>query len=239
LYQLTFISFYTFRSIFVGEGGIDLLLHLLSNIADLPVTKSIVKSSGMGKAVGSVEKHRIVVGSPNESAIKERVQKVKDAWHASVKARKGQSSSKDSISGIKRPIESASESPSSAKRVKAEDEDKKVNSFSSLLKTVSGSDGLKTKSNATPEKSSSPSKSETAASKDTSPRNGDTPKSKAKTASKRVKWADHFGGILTASQVIEGEEQPETVPAADVSVSWSDRKKRDRMREKELLANAK
>ena len=30
------------------KGGVDLLLHLLSNIVDLPVTKSIVKESGMG-----------------------------------------------------------------------------------------------------------------------------------------------------------------------------------------------
>jgi hypothetical protein len=69
-------------------GGVDLLLHLLSNIIDLPVTKLLVKNSGMGKAIGSIEKHPICAGTPNESAIMDRVQKIKTAWNASVKARK-------------------------------------------------------------------------------------------------------------------------------------------------------
>lgn len=70
----------------VSAGGMDLLLHLLSNITQLPVTKSIVKDSGMGKAIGSIEKHKICAGSPNESAVKERVKKIKAAWNQSVKA---------------------------------------------------------------------------------------------------------------------------------------------------------
>lgn len=70
------------------QGGIDLLLHMLTNLAHLPVTKSVVLSSGMGKAVGSIEKHKIGEGTPNEEAIKERVQQIKDAWNASVKAMK-------------------------------------------------------------------------------------------------------------------------------------------------------
>jgi len=69
-------------------GGIDLLLYLLTNITLLPVTKSIVKESGMGKAVGSIRKHRLCVDSPHKVAIIERVNAIKDAWHKSVKIRK-------------------------------------------------------------------------------------------------------------------------------------------------------
>ncbi len=59
----------------------------------------------------------------------------------------------------------------------------------------------------------------------------------AKKTAKRVKWSDHFGGALTVSKLVEGEELADEVH--DTSVTWSDRKKRDRMREKELLAKAK
>jgi hypothetical protein len=56
----------------------------------------------------------------------------------------------------------------------------------------------------------------------------------------RVKWVDHFGGDLTASKFLEGDDsQVEQEAESDPSVSWSDRKKRDRLREKELLAKAK
>ena len=44
---------------FACTGGVDLLLHLLTNITKLPVTKSVVKDSGMGKVIGSIEKHKI------------------------------------------------------------------------------------------------------------------------------------------------------------------------------------
>jgi hypothetical protein len=42
----------------------------------------------MGKAIGSVEKHKICAGTPNESAIKERVKGIKEAWNKSVKSLK-------------------------------------------------------------------------------------------------------------------------------------------------------
>lgn len=115
-------------------GGFDLLLHLLSNIVNLPVTKSTVKDSGMGKAIGTVEKHRLCNGTPNEAAIKERVQQIKDAWHASVKARKPLDTSKE---GAKRPSDTTSNA-SSAKRVKTEIDPKKSSSFTTLLNKVSG-----------------------------------------------------------------------------------------------------
>ena len=67
-------------------GGLDLLLHLLSNIAPLPVTKEMVTTSRLGKTVSSVEKHNLCVRGANEAAIKSRIQHVKECWSASVKA---------------------------------------------------------------------------------------------------------------------------------------------------------
>ena len=75
-----------FSALFIG--GVDLLLHLLTNIIELPVTKSVVKDSGMGKAIGSIEKHQICAGTLNETAVRERVDKIKAAWNRSVKALK-------------------------------------------------------------------------------------------------------------------------------------------------------
>jgi hypothetical protein len=69
-------------------GGVDLLLHLLSNIIPIPVTKELVTDSRLGKTVSSVEKHNLCAGSANESAIKSRIQQVKERWSASVKALK-------------------------------------------------------------------------------------------------------------------------------------------------------
>lgn len=60
----------------------------------------------------------------------------------------------------------------------------------------------------------------------------------AKRTALRVKWADHFGGKISVAQVVEAEDIEKLAPS-ESSVSWSDRKKRDRMREKELLAKAK
>jgi len=61
-----------------------------------------------------------------------------------------------------------------------------------------------------------------------------------KKQTKRVKWKDHFGGTLVAAKILESDNvQPEEAQDADTSVSWSDRRRRDRLREKELLAQAK
>jgi hypothetical protein len=54
-----------------------------------------------------------------------------------------------------------------------------------------------------------------------------------------VKWADHFGGAISVSQLVEDGETAEGELPFDASVSWTDRKKRDRIREKDLLAKAK
>ena len=116
-------------------GSVDLLLHLLSNVRHLPVTKSVVKDSGMGLAIGPLGKHTICKGTPNEAIIKERVQQIKDAWHASVKARKPPDAPKETVKRAAPELPS----PSTAKRVKTEVEPKKSTSFTSLLKKVSGS----------------------------------------------------------------------------------------------------
>lgn len=60
-----------------------------------------------------------------------------------------------------------------------------------------------------------------------------------KKSSRRVKWQDHFGGDLTAAKMIDEEGLQEEADSIDGSVSWSDRKRRDRIREKELLAKVK
>ena len=54
-----------------------------------------------------------------------------------------------------------------------------------------------------------------------------------------LKWCDHFGGALEKSRVIEGEDTAASEPSTVSAVSWTDRKKRDRAREKELLASVK
>eukprot|EP00934_Nitzschia_sp_Nitz4_P008153 Nitzschia sp. Nitz4//scaffold407_size10208//8033//9521//NITZ4_009082-RA/size10208-augustus-gene-0.3-mRNA-1//1//CDS//3329551138//8143//frame0 len=78
-------------------GGVDLLLHLLSNISRLPVSRSDIKDTGMGKTIGSVEKHSICAGTPNEAAIKARVKEVMDAWKKSVKVNKDKSRQSETL----------------------------------------------------------------------------------------------------------------------------------------------
>jgi len=220
-------------------GGIDLLLHLLSNIVDLPVNKATVKESGMGKAIGTIEKHSICKGTPNESAISDRVSSIKDAWQASVKARKSQagaasSSTVASASGSKREAAAESSSPTATKRAKATTPGAPSSSFSSLIKRVSSSSSTSAakKIDTSGAKASSPSRSSS---------NSDSAGKKKSSSSNRVKWADHFGGELEAARFIEGEEivASETPVSTPNSVSWTDRKKRDRAREKELLASVK
>jgi len=53
----------------------------------------MVTTSKLGKAVSAVEKHKICMGTLNESAIKERVTNVKQEWSASVKRMKQKVSS--------------------------------------------------------------------------------------------------------------------------------------------------
>jgi TFIIS helical bundle-like domain len=104
------------------------------------VSKATIKDSGLGKAVGAIEKHRICKGSPNEAAISERVQQIKDAWSARVKAQKLQEPPKE-VTGSKRPLQTSSDaSPSSTKKVKvftSPEEVKRASTSSEETKRVS------------------------------------------------------------------------------------------------------
>ena len=206
-------------------GGVDFLLHLLSNITDLPVTKSIVKDSGMGKSVGTIEKKSICAGTPNESAIKSRVQAIKDAWKESVKARKEEKaastspsedkpSSHDSDVGSKRslPSDSSAQVPKKAKMNDGK-APKPASALSNLLRKVAP-DSL----------------------------NGGSPAKSSSKKKRSVKWADHFGSDLNMIKLIGSND--ENTPSGEVlhaepTAGFLDRTKRDRHREKELLAKVK
>ena len=202
------------------------MLHLLSNITDLPVTKSIVKDSGMGKSVGTIEKKSICAGTPNESAIKSRVQAIKDAWKESVKARKEETaasvppsedkpSSNDSDVGSKRSLPSApsAQVPKKAKVIDGK-APKPASALSNLLRKVAPGDSL----------------------------NGGSPAKSSSKKKRSVKWADHFGSDLNMIKLIGSND--ENTPSGEVlhtepTSGFLDRTKRDRHREKELLAKVK
>ena len=190
-------------------------------MSELPVTKSIVKESGMGKAIGSLEKNKICVGTPNEEPIKERVSAIKDAWHKSVKARKEKPKPKETSEKnppVKRELDTSTASENSAPLPKKAKVDDSKKSFSSLLQKMSTTSKTPTSSTGEAAKKSTIQKKQT---------------------KKRVKWTDHFGGNLTKSRILEDGDTTVDVQEDQTDVSWSDRKKRDRLREKELLAKAK
>ena len=180
----------------------------------------------MGKAVGSIEKHRICADSPNKVAIVERVGAIKEAWHKSVKVRKDKpqnSISTDDKSSSKRELENSSQSSSpTAKKIKLDDT--KKSSFSSLLKKVAPNSSILGSSD----------KSSSLANDDVSKKTVSSKK-----PGKRLKWKDHFGGKLEVSKILEDAETETDENVDESSGSWSDRKKRDRLREKELIAKAK
>ena len=104
------------------------------------MTKNSIKDSGLGKAVGAVEKHRVCKGSIHANAIVQRVEQIKQAWHARVKSQKIQETTSET-SGSKRSSEKDVISPNATKKLKQTTvvDDKKVSSFSTLLKKVSAS----------------------------------------------------------------------------------------------------
>ena len=60
-----------------------------------------------------------------------------------------------------------------------------------------------------------------------------------KPAGKRLKWKDHFGGKLEAAKVINNENMTLSDETDEAAGSLADRKNRDRLRERELIAKAK
>ena len=175
---------------------------------------------------------------------------LKDSWNKSVKARK---EVKPASAGIKRDVVSPS-SPPAQKKTKTE-----KSTFSSLLQKV--------KPAAPPKVADAIAKAEAKSQKDLEQLPGSANKSKNScgpimlcfkfethyfflfqaTSSvsgpnskkqKRVKWSDHFGGNITS--YLDGSAVETKADGGESSeISMSDRRKRDRLREKELLAKAK
>eukprot|EP00979_Chaetoceros_neogracilis_P014860 scaffold4962_cov199-Chaetoceros_neogracile.AAC.1 len=222
----------------VGLGGVDLLLHLLGGITMLPVSKEMVTSSKLGKQVAAVEKHAICKGGLNEIAIKERVSKVKEEWSASVKRlKKANAPMAETVTNpgtSKRPLDYPPGSPLAAKKAKK--------SLSSYLSKVSGA--VREESAAELSRKRAQEKvaqlrerlaMKRAASNELNAHIQDTKShSVAVKMRKNVKWADMEGGPLTVSQGHGNARHDD-----DDGASWNDRKKNDRVREKEFLEKAR
>lgn len=187
-------------------GGVDLLLVFLDNTTNLPVTKALVKESGLGVAIGKIGKHSICAGSPNESPIKERIKKLKEVW-------------KETWNKASKATKRESEEANAPPAKKARTEESKTSSLSNLLKTVNPNGTGSTK----------PLEEDKTGAK----------KAKPKKPGLRVKWSDHFGGSLSVSKILEGGDINGEEDAQDASGSWQDRSKRDRIKEKELLLEAR
>lgn len=142
----------------------------------------------------------------------------------------------------KRPLESSSDL-SSVK--KSKNDVKKSSTFSTLLSKVSKKDETKNgASKPTSEKSGGADKSSDNSGAGVVPSNGKGSETKnavsQNKSAKRVKWSDHFGGSLESSRAINDDSiESSDAPVVESNVSWSDRRKRDRLREKELLLKAK
>lgn len=230
-----------------GVGGTDLLLHLLDNIANLPVTKEMVTSSNLGKKVAAIEKDKICIGSPNEIAIRDRVSKVKEEWSASVKRMKKLHSPSDATT-------SELEDVSSLKRIRSADANgtvpsskkAKSSSLSSLLQQVSSSN-MEEEGLSAAEKARKRAQEKAAevrarlAAKRAGVENSErapTVESSVEPVKKlKVKWADMAGGPLTVSHGGSHDVNPQDPNS--IPNDWSDKKKRDKLKEKELLQKAK
>lgn len=235
-------------------GGMDLLLHYINSITKLPVTKQMVTESKLGKAVATVEKHKIVINGKNQVAIKERISKFKEAWSASVRARKGDSPpapAKRSSQGDS-PLMQSSPKRAKTSPIAAG----KKSSLSSLLKKVSAPPVT-----LPPNTSTSADKNEKAGDildpkrieddltktdaldfQQSNNPNDELPSKQVST--ERLKWADQSGGALEEVHHIDSNGAEITKPGEAIGTinatgTWSEKRKRDRMREKEELANAR
>jgi len=239
-------------------GGVDLLLHLLNSISMLPVTKIMVTSSKLGKKVAAVEKHKICVGGMNEQAIKERVSKVKEQWSASAKRTSDKSASTSEKK--KRSLDTnSSVSMPSSKKSKVGDGAKKT-SLSNLLQQVSGTKNDERKSDiprkkpakalavtqtSTTSSASSRSETEKVVTKVEETVHTSTAKGK-KNKNRRIRWADDDGIPLMVYHNHgdhgvgkEDSKRRGYTEIKDGKTSWKDRKKRDRLKEKELIQKAR
>ncbi|KAL7470994.1 hypothetical protein ACHAXS_011293 [Conticribra weissflogii] len=225
-------------------GGMDLLLHLLTNISLLPVTKEMVTSSRLGKAVAALEKHKICVGSLNESSIKSRVRQVKERWSASVKAQKNQQAPQSATAGAKRQPEEYA--PTAVKKAKRESS-ASSSSLSNLLKKVENVNGNRTVSAA--ESARLKAQERDAKLKERLGMGGKTDGMKVgadgsgEKDKRHIRWADDSGKALAVPQengVILTTDFVQEKPTKDPRhSSWTDRKKKDLLHEKELLLQAR
>jgi len=226
-------------------GGMDLLLHLLTNISPLPVTKEMVTSSRLGKAVAALEKHKICVGSLNETSIKNRVRQVKESWSASVKAQKNQQAPQSSMSGGKRQLEE--HAPTATKKSKRESA-ASSSSLSNLLKKVENVNNNRTVSAAESARLKAQERdaklkerlgmggNKTDGTKVAADGSGEKDK-------RHIRWADDSGKALAVPQengaTLTTDIVQEKATKDPRRSSWTDRKKKDLLHEKELLLQAR
>ncbi|KAL7542505.1 hypothetical protein ACHAXR_011836 [Thalassiosira sp. AJA248-18] len=218
-------------------GGMDLLLHLLSNIIPLPVTKQMVTTSRLGKTVSSVEKHSICVGTANEASIKSRIQQVKERWSASVKALKNGSNTVTKAAAKRPPEEDI---PPTTKKAKREG-----SSLSNLLKKVENTNNVASSSTMSASETARLKKQEhdaklkeqlaiANANSGEVKENADSP---TKKDARRIHWADNSGQALVVSKggKTETDAPKKSEPEIARKSRWSERKKKDIAHEKELL----
>eukprot|EP00567_Pseudictyota_dubia_P000768 CAMPEP_0197466588 /NCGR_PEP_ID=MMETSP1175-20131217/65133_1 /TAXON_ID=1003142 /ORGANISM="Triceratium dubium, Strain CCMP147" /LENGTH=846 /DNA_ID=CAMNT_0043002637 /DNA_START=973 /DNA_END=3513 /DNA_ORIENTATION=- len=232
-------------------GGVDLLLHLLTSVAMLPVTKEMVTSSKLGKAVAAVEKHKICAGSQNESAIKERIARVKEEWSASVKVNK-----QTGYAPLKRPNEVVNEA--SPKKARTDNHGgAKSSSFSNLLQKVSApakpaaaasgknlsaaeAARLKAQERVAKLKESLSSLEPPVA--DASIPQEDSDAAMREKDEKHIRWAAKLVTQeveIGTDKTLAGAQENDREEKAPIAGSWSDHRKRDRLREKEMLLKAR
>lgn len=248
-------------------GGADLLLHMLTNITYLPLNKEMVSSSKLGKAVVGIAKQKICSGGKNEVVIKERIAKLKEEWSASVKRVKA-SDVRSSMSPAKRQRENLTASTSSspgAKKAKTlntsdlirktEITNVQLTSGTSALMadkgekplSAAGAARLKSQERAAKEKARLATLDVSNSKKnDEKSFSLPTVEDPRKKRGKQISWSDTKNGILnTYCDVKLSEEEQKEVDDSKIdgiSVKlepWSDRKKRDRTKENDLLEQAR
>ncbi|KAL7513378.1 hypothetical protein ACHAXN_010429 [Cyclotella atomus] len=212
-------------------GGMDLLLHLLTSIAPLPVTKEMVTTCRLGKAVVAVQKHSICVGTPNEKAITTRVQNVKTKWSEAVKALKNSTNAP-----AKRP--SVEEVVPVAKKVKREAPTAKP-ALSNLLKKVQHTNdkvAFSTDSRVKEPETAPKEEVKAVAVQDTSNESLALQKKQRK-----IRWADSTGDNLAVSQAkaeVKAAEPAAAKPREGRVNRWA-KKKDYNANDKELLMHAR
>jgi len=221
-------------------GTVDLLLHLLSSICMLPVTKELVTSSRLGKLVSAVEKSKICVGTANEDTIKERVAKVKEQWSKVVKLLKHNKKG-DEVETVDTPnskrILVSEQNAQVVKKAKTDSQESF--SLSNLLNKKLLYESVKI-SNSSTTTTESKTDNATALVENKVLNNSvvsdiNDISDETKKKDKHIKWAD----VGKTQDQLSSTSQENLEEPVCGDASWSDRNKRDRLREKELLQQAR